>query len=55
MWQQGDACVAVTRLLLTVFRSIFVAIRPNGNGNKADPWVPSTARLKVLSFYVTCV
>ncbi|KAL8698456.1 MAG: hypothetical protein Q9224_001842 [Gallowayella concinna] len=45
MWQQIEACVAVTMLSLTAFRSIFVASRPIVNNNKASPWIPSTRRL----------
>ena len=45
MWQQIEACVAVTMLSVTAFRSVFVASRPNVNNPKASPWVPSTRRL----------
>lgn len=45
MWQHIEACVAVTMLSLTAFRSVFVASRPNVNNNKASPWIPSTRRL----------
>ncbi len=43
MWQQVEACVVVTMLLLTSFRSLCVA--PNSSACKARPWVPSTKRL----------
>jgi len=43
MWQQVEACVAVTMLSLTSFRSLFVA--PSRSADKARPWVPSTRRL----------
>lgn len=45
MWQQVEACVAVTMLSLTAFRSVFVVSPSNANDNKASPWVPSTRRL----------
>lgn len=43
LWQQIEACTAVTMLSLTAFRSFFVESRPGPN--KAHPWVPSTKRL----------
>ena len=45
MWQQVEACVAVTTLSLTAFRSVFVAAKPSLNNKRASPWVPSTGRL----------
>ncbi len=45
MWQQVEACIAVTMLSLTAFRSVFVTPTSNGDVNKASPWVPSTKRL----------
>lgn len=45
MWQQIEACIAVTMLPLTAFRSIFVAAKPGVNNLKANPWVPSTRRI----------
>ena len=45
MWQQVEACTAVTMLSLTAFRSIFIAAKPGFKNNKASPWVPSTGRL----------
>ena len=45
MWQQVEACIAVTMLSLTAFRSVFVASKPSLNNKKASPWVPSTGRL----------
>ena len=44
LWQQIEACIAVTMLSLTAFRSIFVEPKPSPN--KARPWLPSTARLR---------
>lgn len=43
LWQQIEACIAVTMLSLTAFRSIFVEAKPGSD--KASPWVPSTTRL----------
>jgi hypothetical protein len=43
MWQQVEACVAVTMLSLTAFRSVFVS--SSRSSNEARPWVPSTRRL----------
>ena len=43
LWQQIEACVAVTMLSLTAFRSFFIGARPRPN--QARPWVPSTARV----------
>ena len=43
LWQQIEACTAVTILSLTAFRSFFVGSRPDPN--KARSWVPSTRRL----------
>ena len=45
MWQQLEACIAVTMLSLTAFRSVFVAAKPSLNNKRASPWVPSTGRL----------
>jgi hypothetical protein len=45
MWQQVEACIAVTMLSLTAFQSVFVAAKPSLNNHKANPWVPSTRRL----------
>lgn len=45
MWQQIEACIAVTMLSLTAFRSVFVVAKPSLGQNKASPWVPSTRRL----------
>ena len=46
LWQQAEACTAVTMLSLTAFRSVFVGPKPGfNNNNKASPWVPSTRRL----------
>ncbi|KAL8990577.1 MAG: hypothetical protein Q9169_008088 [Polycauliona sp. 2 TL-2023] len=45
MWQQIEACVAVTMLSLTAFRSVFIQAKPSVNRNKAMPWIPSTRRL----------
>ena len=45
MWQVVEACIAVTMLSLTAFRSVFVAAKPSLNNKKASPWVPSTGRL----------
>lgn len=46
LWLQVEACIAVTMLSLTAFRSLFVAAKPGLNdNNKASPWVPSTRRL----------
>ena len=43
LWQQVEACVAVTMLSLTAFRSVFVSGTSNPMPpNKARPWVPST-------------
>ena len=43
LWQQIEACIAVTMLSLTAFRSIFVEAKPGSD--KVSPWLPSTARL----------
>lgn len=43
MWQQIEACVAVTMLSLTSFRVIFVG--PNPGPDKAHHWIPSTRRI----------
>ena len=45
MWQQVEACIAVTMLSLTAFRSVFVAAKPSLNNKRASPWMPSTGRL----------
>lgn len=45
MWHHIEACVAVTMLSLTAFRSVFVGAKPDVDHNKASPWVPSTDRL----------
>lgn len=45
MWQHVEACIAVTMLSVTAFRSVFVAPRPRLNDKQASPWVPSTGRL----------
>ena len=45
MWQQLEACTAVTMLSLTAFRSVFVVAKPSLNNKRASPWVPSTGRL----------
>ena len=45
LWQQVEACTAVTMLSLTAFRSVFVATKLGFNNNKASPWVPSTGQL----------
>lgn len=47
MWQQVEACVAVTMLSLTAFRSIFVVPPSKKNGKNGSPWIPSTRRLLV--------
>lgn len=50
LWQQVEACVAVTMISLTAFRSIFVAgvskLHDGGERKKKHPgpWVPSTSR-----------
>lgn len=44
MWQQVEACIAVTMLSLTAFRSVFVSGKPGVQNKKASPWVPSTRR-----------
>ena len=47
MWQEVEACVAVTMLSLTAFRSIFVSGKVSvPNNNHVHPWVPSTTRLR---------
>ncbi len=45
MWQQVEACTAVTMLSLTAFRSIFIAPKSGFDHKRASPWVPSTGRL----------
>lgn len=46
LWQQVEACVAVTMISLTAFRSVFVthASKPRAK-NQASPWQASTARI----------
>ena len=46
LWQQVEACIAVTMLSLTAFRSIFFTAKPGFDNKKASPWVPSTGRLR---------
>ena len=44
LWQQVEACIAVTMFSLTAIRSLFVAPKSRYDNRKARPWVASTGR-----------
>ncbi|KAL8628983.1 hypothetical protein Q9189_005324 [Teloschistes chrysophthalmus] len=52
MWQQMEACVAVSMLSLTSFRVFFVG--PNSSPGKANHWIPSTRRVLARRKKTTC-